>query len=552
MRNSSISLAVLFCLQLFPQFLFADQALYRQCLQDRTSAITTNIVNQCRADEGAASADIPNATAALEAADQTCEAGANRTAAAMALRECEGLQDPNKTVPQQAGNGGKTLTPASVPPSTKPKTKPTSTAKHKNDNDADAAQSAADDDVNSCRSAKSQATKCCNNPLSCSSSLSASDKQSLSDLNNQMQNGPRAGQSISDYCSQMKRMSNSSGNVNNGLASVCASNQSTCTSTCNDLISKYQDLVDSCSNCAASDVYSNTLSTLQSSLSTCRGLQANSNALATQGLSSSSGSGYSQLCAQTAGDGNPGSGAPGGGGDPLAQQQAALANQQNNDPYGCMTNPGSAACQSCQVNPNTPACQAMANAQAPAQGKAGFQDPSKKSATDGSGFDLPDNLAALQTKMNMQTNDSPSQLANQNQIPQVANNSGGQIPGQNGSNGQATLGGGARHGMAAGPGTNTDIMNGFQQPGYSQGSGFEPVNTQRGMGWINTRLASAAGVNGMQGLDLKKFLPKGEPTRSIAGMVTSGQINGKGVDLFLKISNKFEEKCRLGILWECK
>jgi hypothetical protein len=39
----------------------------------------------------------------------------------------------------------------------------------------------------------------------------------------------------------------------------------------------------------------------------------------------------------------------------------------------------------------------------------------------------------------------------------------------------------------------------------------------------------------------------------LAGLgLSRSQINGKGEDIFLIISNKMTEKCRLGVLWQCR
>ncbi|MGZ6478869.1 MAG: hypothetical protein ACXWQE_06185 [Bdellovibrionales bacterium] len=410
---------------------------------------------------------------------------------------------------------------------------------------ADLAQSHADQDINACLTSKSQAVQCCNNPLSCASSLSANDQQSLAALAQQSSTGPKPGQSISDYCSQMQQASASGGDVNSGLASVCYSNQSTCTSTCSQLVQKYQALVENCGDCEASYVYTNALSSMSGASSTCSSLKANATAMAQQGYGSASGQGYGSVCAQNASM-NP-------QGSDFGSSPANLAAANNNpaDPYGCSVNPGSAVCQNCSANPNSATCKAIAAAQANATGKASYTTASKKE--DNSGFNTGslEDAAATMAKMNLATNNAPANAA-ANQAAIVPNNSGGGIPGANNSPAVAGAASAKPAAVAAAVGNPvTDIMQGNRSGGYSQGSGFESFNRPQPL----RALASAAKpMAAYLGMDLKRYLPGGSlDPQHIAGIGTASvEINGKGVDLFKKISNKIEEKCKLGILWECK
>jgi hypothetical protein len=418
---------------------------------------------------------------------------------------------PKKSTPQTSGSG---TTPENI----------------------DAAQSHADQDIQACSSVRSQAVQCCSNPVSCSGSMSAADQMSLQSLNQQTASGPQAGQSIADYCSQMQQASASSGNVNNALAGVCYSNQASCSSTCASLVDKYQALVDNCGDCEASGVYQAALASVSSSNNACTQLKANGNQLARQGVGSSNGQAMGSLCNQQASL-NPQS-APGDG-----SFNSAAPTSAPNDPYGCATNPSSAACQSCAVNPTGAACKALQAAQNNPTGKAGFQTADKKNA--GMNPASLDDAAATNAKMSLASASAPSGLPPQGKT--VPNNSGGAIPGQ-GETQQATLAPGKDKAQPA-AGVSTDIMQGTRAGGgYSQGSGFESIN-----GAPFRALASAAStVGGYAGMDLKRYLPGHEP-QQIAGLSGRNiEINGASVDLFKKISNKIEEKCKLGILWECK
>lgn len=438
---------------------------------------------------------------------------------------------PSKTTPVAKDTPRHPTPPQTSGPSTRPQS-------------ADIAQDNANTDLNACATTRNQASQCCNNPLSCASSLSAQDQMSLQQLMQQTNSGPASGQSIADYCNQMQQASQSSGSVNNGLSAVCYSNQSSCTNTCSSLVQKYQALVDNCGDCDASSVYSSALASLQSSLGSCQNLQANMNAMARQGIGSANGQALGSICSQQASF-NPQS----AGSNSLPVPQAA-ATTASADAYGCQQNPQSVACQACAMNPRSPGCQAIQ--QANPTGRAGFQTASKTNSE----FNPMDEslaLAQAQAKMNMATASAPAP-ANQNHAALVPNNSGGAIPGQaGGQQARADLSSGRPAGPAL-AGANTDILQGHMAGGYSQqgnGSGFESINAnaRRGYASVNGRAHPYA-----VGFDLKKVLPGGslDPARIAALNSVNAEINGKGVDLFKKISNKMEEKCKLGILWECR
>ena len=140
----------------------------------------------------------------------------------------------------------------------------------------------------------------------------------------------------------------------------------------------------------------------------------------------------------------------------------------------------------------------------------------------------------------------------------VANNSGGQIPGSGGDSGGAKLGGGRGGGSPGAPGYTTDVLQGFQNGGgggaAAPGGGSTDTNGNSGEGFSGYG-SNRGPTNVGDGLDLKKYLPGGklDPGSKFGGFKPfSIEINGRHVNLWNKISDRFQEKCRLGELIDCR
>jgi hypothetical protein len=98
----------------------------------------------------------------------------------------------------------------------------------------------------------------------------------------------------------MEALSSSGSNVNAGLSSVCAIQQSSCRNTCQQLVSKYQALLNACDGCESESVYSSTLSRLSSTEMSCRNLQSRADLLAGNGAGMANPTAYSQYCQSVA------------------------------------------------------------------------------------------------------------------------------------------------------------------------------------------------------------------------------------------------------------
>lgn len=138
----------------------------------------------------------------------------------------------------------------------------------------------------------------------------------------------------------------------------------------------------------------------------------------------------------------------------------------------------------------------------------------------------------------------------------IANNSGGSIPGSDGGQGARFL----PPTRAGGPAPNSnvaDILKGFQGGGggsaaaASGGSGFDDSNNGfKGYGGDQGRGPASDGI------DLRKYLPGGthDPHRRAGGFrpFSLMDINSAHTNIFNKVGDRLREKCKLGILFDCR
>ena len=139
----------------------------------------------------------------------------------------------------------------------------------------------------------------------------------------------------------------------------------------------------------------------------------------------------------------------------------------------------------------------------------------------------------------------------------VANNTGGGIPGAGGGGGAAGGGkGGIAGALSAAASSVADIEKGLLGGGYSQLlSGQNPYSDAPPTEEEVYRALAALGVPRPAKIDpdLKRYLPGGD----LAGQgnlmsTTQSQFHSKGVDLFSRIHDRYEVKCRLGELYDCR
>ena len=220
---------------------------------------------------------------------------------------------------------------------------------------------------------------------------------------------------------------------------------------------------------------------------------------------------------------------------------------------GAATNTQSASAEkaaACASNPNAAGCDSQSQYAAAKAGTAGFGevDTSKGS------FDVGDtsglNVNAPVVGGAEGTPGAPMKNGT------IANNTGGGIPGGGG--------GGAKGGGAAAPAGGlggvlsniADIEKGLLGGGYSEilhGKNpwsDEPPDEES----VQRALATLRGTTYVApSLDLKRYLPGGDLAKQ-GGLLppTSTEFHGRGVDLFSRIHDRYEEKCRLGELLDCR
>ncbi len=355
-----------------------------------------------------------------------------------------------------------------------------------------------------CGDAKTGAETCCKNPTTCVN-MPTAQAQSQS---------PSQGESHQVFCKRMQAAGFNSGSNNSNASETC------------------QLRINECNNkCGTSN-------------DACNGLLSYVQALAQQSLNSFANSDWGRYCAQLTaaqptpqstapGGGPPGGGPPGGGG-----------------PTG-------------GVGP-TPAEQAMqkqidAINNAP-QGTSAFKDTTPEKGANG--FNVGDNQVSPNTQMNAakyasaEGGSSIDKIKGGGQQGTVANNTGGQIPGGGGAGGGAKLGGGRGTGSPGAPGYTTDVLQGFQGGGGGGGTGGGSTDTNgEAGGGFSGYGGQREPANEGRGLDLRKYLPGGklDPGSKMGGYKPfSLEINGRGANLWNKISDRFQEKCRLGELIDCR
>lgn len=240
---------------------------------------------------------------------------------------------------------------------------------------------------------------------------------------------------------------------------------------------------------------------------------------------------------------------------PMPQQQPQDASQANtqalNGGMDCQQNPNTPVCQTCAANPTTPACIALNGGEKKPGDEAKFEEAAKQEVPK---FNLDDSASMTPSDFPMPKIE-PQSVKNGT----IANNSGGAIPGAGGGGGPGAQMANAAGGRASpgSPGYTTDIFQGNMPGGYSQSIGN--AGTDGGAGGFSG-YGSGDGrqiASNDTGVDLSKFLPGGEKDplrpRALAGMnPMSAQINGRHVNIWEKISIKFQEKCHIGKLFDCR
>ena len=392
-------------------------------------------------------------------------------------------------------------------------------------------QAEVDAEVGQCLGLKQKASTCCGSPMSCSSELRSSDQNKLQQLMNaKAENSGTAGSAA-----QLSKLNGMSRDVNMGFAAVCSAHQGSCSTSCSRAAQKYQQLAQSCGEgCANHDLYTQAAQKLSTNSSSCNALQTKATNLVTQSVADTVDEEESDSIKSMASIEMP------------ADLESDSRQQSKVDP--CSKDPTSAACQTCTNNPSAPGCVQNSSF---AQGQSGFMDP--KSSKKGEDFNVPE-VPYLNDSYISSITPPSGQQGDVNVVP---NNSGGAIPGGNSSPAAPTPKGSAKYSASS---NITDVWpGGFVAGGYSssvdQNMARDIDGTRYKLGQRTQRSQTDGLTPYAVGMDLKRFLPGGklDPNRRLAGVRGPGsEINGKGTDVWNKITEKMNERCRLGLLWKCQ
>jgi hypothetical protein len=271
---------------------------------------------------------------------------------------------------------------------------------------------------------------------------------------------------------------------------------------------------------------------MQANAQTCRGLSSKASELTAQSRNNLDAARAGQNCNQmtSAMPQNLGGvfGDSGGSDTPQA------------DPAQCAQNPAMAGCQQAQAEAAIPV---------PADGEAQFQNSTGSDPA----FAMPEQTGLDQPAFS----GGGITAAEPPKVNTIANNSGGGIPGSGGgSGGQAQLGGApaARPGGGAGTTSSTDIDEGFRSGGYAAAAaGLIDLPSENGGGGYGRGGSGGRAPAGLKGLDLKQYLPGGRLAAPQAGglRTRSSEIHGPYTDIWDVVSRRYQEKCRLGELFDC-
>jgi hypothetical protein len=378
-------------------------------------------------------------------------------------------------------------------------------------------------DQSRCNDLAQRAAQCCNNPSSC-----------ITD--NGMPSGPAPGQGLNEYCQQMRAMGAMGGQANESAGAVCYRSYDHCVRTCDNLAAGYSG---------------QEANSLRQTAQACRRYESRVVALGNQGLGSQSSGSSGDICnnvSQAAPQNMGGSGSNSNS----ANNASPNSNGNPNDPYGCATDPSSAACQQCSTNPNTPACRALAY-EKEVRGEATFgnTDSQEKEKSPGSDFNIQDSPSDGSGLGLTAGAVEPTAI----KTGTVANNAGGGIPGGGGGSPASLGGGGGGRASPGSPGYTTDVLQGLSSPsGYSASA--EPNQAGADGGFAGYGSNGRGPASDQNGVDLRRFLPGGDKDpmrRGVGGFnINSGQINGRFVNIWNRISDRMQEKCRLGELIGCE
>jgi hypothetical protein len=313
------------------------------------------------------------------------------------------------------------------------------------------------------------------------------------------------GEAITAYCERMKSSASSATNANSSAGMNCMSQHTNCSSKCDSLANFWSAEEPSAAN------------SMRAAASHCRSLDSYAQAAGRQGASLTNNSHYAQYCSQQGQSLTPmsASATPASLGSSLiASQKTATDNLRNQETEA-----------------------------AKLRGLAKHEELGDKLGK----LNVAAASAVVAKKYEATKPDIPAIPINRRQDP-VPNNTGGPIPGGSGAGAQLS-----NKPSPGSPGYKTDVLQGTKSASQSGGGGSLPAGKSDSggfAGYDNGRTPAE------ENIDLRQFLPGGrqDPGAKLGGgfRSASNEINGPHVNVWTRISHRFQEKCRLGELIDCR
>lgn len=342
---------------------------------------------------------------------------------------------------------------------------------------------------------------------------------------------------MAENCDSQNGLATFSAALSGGIAANCYSRKSTCENSCEQIKNQVQTALDTdaCTKSASTSIKLQTLKAdIAGQIASCGRLATNIAANATHaGTTMLNTAQAAKLCKDVIAA-SPPPVAPGIPGNDLCNDPSDLSNPYCRQQY--CSQPGTASAPECQqASTNT---NSLAKPGYPTNNYGGGNMKTASSAyADGI---IPPTAQQGPGDQNFDPQKSG--------IAQTAAGGGGGPPGGGGGSGGAA---GYDNPAAGGRGK---LKTGIFQ-GFSSGSGYSvsSMGFQGGGGYSNPTNGSGNKNNKTNPFDLKKFLPKKVPQRKLAGLTgpsgTNGELAAKHDNIFIRVSNKYQQMCIQNRLW---
>jgi len=162
-----------------------------------------------------------------------------------------------------------------------------------------ALEQAVKSDIAECAGAQSSASQCCGDPMSCRGQLDSDDSRAIDAAQAMINSGPGAG-GLKEYCTKMKSLSDNSKNMNYGLGDICFEQGGQCQHKCESLAQEYSQRLAACAGCSMQTMLQNAVAQFQSAQATCSGLGSKLNQIADNGIGAAISQTLAGRCADVA------------------------------------------------------------------------------------------------------------------------------------------------------------------------------------------------------------------------------------------------------------